>query len=50
MKNDSGRPRKVRSHGPGGRKPKCGLCTWGRKDQRLKRAKQKVRREAEGAS
>lgn len=34
MQNNSGRPRKVRHVGPGGKAPRCGICTWGRKEHR----------------
>ena len=34
MKNNSGRPRKIRHVGPGGKAPRCGMCTWGRKEHR----------------
>ncbi|HUU21975.1 MAG TPA: hypothetical protein VM389_05510 [Phycisphaerae bacterium] len=49
MKNDSGRPRKVRHVGPGGKAPRCGICTWGRKSNKRKRERQRVRREIQRA-
>ena len=45
MKNNSGRPRNVRRKGNGGKGPACRMCTWGRKEPRLNRARQKVQRE-----
>jgi hypothetical protein len=49
MKNNSGRPRKVRRVGPGAKTPRCSICTWNKKDQRQRRPRQAVRRAIEGA-